>query len=51
MGLDSTQDYACRFASMINGWRDEGGLGDYGFVYAQLAPYFSQGRIHTIREA
>ena len=31
-------DYASRFQTLINGWRDEWGMGEISFVYAQLAP-------------
>lgn len=48
---DTRHTYACRFASMINGWRDAWDLGDFGFNYVQLAAYFDSGNITHIREA
>eukprot|EP00911_Craspedida_sp_UC1_P000147 UC1_evm1s118 len=34
-------EYACLFGTMINAWRDAWrGIGDFPFVFAQLAPYF-----------
>jgi hypothetical protein len=29
---------ACRFQAMINSWRDLWGMGDFSFIYTQLAP-------------
>lgn len=31
--MDTSLTYACRFANMINGWRDTWGLGDFAFNY------------------
>eukprot|EP01052_Picozoa_sp_SAG31_P048442 SAG31_NODE_10137_length_1179_cov_0.805556_2_plen_103_part_00 len=30
--------YGCRFGAMINSWRDLWGMGDFAFIFAQLAP-------------
>eukprot|EP01050_Picozoa_sp_SAG11_P015839 SAG11_NODE_2096_length_3832_cov_2.091347_2_plen_816_part_00 len=37
-GCDFVDAYACRFSSMINTWRDLWGMGDFAFIFAQLAP-------------
>jgi hypothetical protein len=37
-GCDFVDAYACRFSAMINTWRDLWGMGDYAFIFAQLAP-------------
>ena len=36
----SRKEYGCAFGAMINQWRDAWrGIGDFPFLYAQLAPY------------
>ena len=30
--------YGCQFRTMINTWRDAWGMGDFAFIFAQLAP-------------
>lgn len=38
---DNRELYSCLFSGMINAWRDAWrGIGDFPFIYAQLAPYF-----------
>lgn len=37
-GCDFVHAYACRFSALINTWRDFYGMGDFAFIYAQLAP-------------
>lgn len=34
-----TAAYGCRFGNMINSWRDLWGMGDFSFLFVQLAPY------------
>jgi hypothetical protein len=54
----STSEYACVFGAMINEWRDAWtGIGDFPFMWAQLAPYTGyapfagKGDISTVRLA
>jgi hypothetical protein len=37
-GCDFVDAYGCRFSAMINTWRDLWGMGDFAFIFAQLAP-------------
>ena len=54
----SREEYACAFGAMINEWRDAWtGIGDFPFMWAQLAPYTGyapfagHGDVSTIRLA
>lgn len=54
----SREEYACAFGAMINEWRDAWtGIGDFPFMWAQLAPYTGyapfagKGDISTVRLA
>lgn len=43
--------YSCYFGAMINSWRDLWGIGDFAFVFAQLAPYDTADNVTAIRMA
>lgn len=48
----STEDYTCLFAGMINAWRDTWvGVGDFPFLYVQLAPWLTSRNVSNIRIA
>ena len=50
--LTPTATYACLFGGMINAWRDAWrGIGDFPFIYVQLAPYITPGNVSVIRLA
>jgi alpha-galactosidase len=41
--------YGACFQAMIAGWRDSWGIGDFSFVFVQLAPYLNSGNITEVR--
>jgi sialate O-acetylesterase len=43
--------YSCYFGAMINSWRDLWGIGDFAFIFAQLAPYDTADNVTSIRMA
>lgn len=43
--------YSCYFGAMIEQWRRAWGIGDYAFVYAQLAPVLGDSNFTSIRLA
>eukprot|EP01052_Picozoa_sp_SAG31_P010087 SAG31_NODE_542_length_14269_cov_7.826253_15_plen_206_part_00 len=41
--------YGACFKAMISGWREAFGIGDFAFVFVQLAPYLNKGNITEVR--
>jgi hypothetical protein len=48
---EATISYTCYLTNLVKSWRNDWGLGDFAFLYVQLAPYGTGDIVAYIRQA